>query len=141
MKVTDILKAKGGEVVTIAPDATVEQLLTLLADRRIGAVVVSATADIDGIISERDVVRAIAASGPGVLRQPVSDLMTAEVRTCAPADAVEELAGNMTQDRIRHIPVVDDGRLIGIVSIGDVVKSRIDQLTQERDHLISYVQQ
>lgn len=140
MKIEDVIRAKGTDVVTIEPAATVKQLLDRLAEHNIGAVVVSADGrHIDGIVSERDVVRRLASVGARVLDTPVSDIMTANVKTCTPADSIEETAREMTYSRFRHLPVVVDGELAALVSIGDVVKYRIDQLTDERNHLLGYL--
>ncbi|MFA1547247.1 CBS domain-containing protein [Actinomadura chokoriensis] len=141
MRIRDILRRKGDTVATVRPDATVRQLLAILAEHNIGAVVVSPDgASISGIVSERDVVRRLHDRGAGLLDRPVSDIMTAEVRSCAPGDRVEDLRLTMTEHRFRHVPVVEDGRLAGIVSIGDVVKSAIDELESEREHLVGYIQ-
>lgn len=139
MKIEDVISKKGGEVVTIAPSATVAELVELLARFNIGAVVVSADGGIDGIVSERDVVRRLATEGAAVLTQPVSGIMTSDVKTCAPGDNLEDTAHTMTYARIRHLPVVQDAKLVAIISIGDVVKHRIDQLTDERNHLLGYL--
>ncbi len=140
MKIEDVIRSKGNAVVTIAPTATVKELVDLLAERNIGAVVVSEDGShIAGIVSERDVVRALAAGGTDVLDRPLSDLMVAEVTVAAPHDDIEATAHTMTQRRVRHIPVVVDRKLVAIVSIGDVVKHRIDQLTDERNHLLGYL--
>jgi CBS domain-containing protein len=143
VKISDILRHKGGEVVTIAPGGSVGDMIRELATRKIGALVVM-TGDADapsiaGIVSERDVVRCLHEAGPGVLDGPVSALMTAVVHTCAPGDDVDSVATAMTERRIRHIPVIEDGRLVGIVSIGDVVSSRMRQLEQDRDQLEQYI--
>ena len=142
MRISDVLTSKsGGEVVTIPPDATVRELLGLLAQHNIGAVVVSADgAAVDGIVSERDVVRRLH-EDESVLDGAVSAIMTSEVATTEPHTPVDDLRVLMTQRRIRHVPVVTDGRLTGIISIGDVVKSSLDQLQFERDQLDSYVHQ
>jgi len=142
MRISDVLSSKsGGEVVTIPPDATVRELLGLLAQHNIGAVVVSADgAAVDGIVSERDVVRRLH-EDESVLDGAVSAIMTSEVATTEPHTPVDDLRVLMTQRRIRHVPVVTDGRLTGIISIGDVVKSSLDQLQFERDQLDSYVHQ
>lgn len=142
MKIKDVLQAKSSQaVVTIAPGASVADLVALLAEHNIGAVVASDDGEaVGGIVSERDVVRRLGA-GEGVLSSTVADIMTATVHTCAPADDLDELMAQMTERRIRHVPVVDGGRLVGVVSIGDVVKSRITQLEFERDQLDSYVHQ
>ncbi len=116
------------------------QLLGLLAEHNIGAVVVSADgAVIEGIVSERDVVRRLNDLGADLLAAPVSSIMTTSVHTCGPGDAVDGLRDTMTEHRIRHVPVVRDGRLIGIVSIGDVVKSAIAELETEREQLVDYI--
>jgi CBS domain-containing protein len=140
MRVSEVLRRKGASVVTIAPDRTVREMLALLAEHGIGAVVVTADgAQLDGVVSERDIVRALDAEGDGVLDGPVSAIMTAEIRTCGRDTAVEELMVVMTEQRIRHVPVIDDGRLAGIVSIGDVVKQRISEISDERDQLSAYI--
>ncbi|GAA1815179.1 CBS domain-containing protein [Actinomadura chokoriensis] len=141
MRIRDILRRKGDTVATVRPDATVRQLLAVLAEHNIGAVVVSPDgASIAGIVSERDVVRRLHDRGAALLDRPVSDIMTAEVRSCGLGDQVEDLRRTMTEHRFRHVPVVEDGRLAGIVSIGDVVKSAIDELESEREHLVGYIQ-
>ncbi|MEU8799878.1 CBS domain-containing protein [Spirillospora sp. NPDC048819] len=141
MRIRDILRRKGDTVATVRPDATVRQLLAVLAEHNIGAVVVSPDGtSIAGIASERDVVRSLHERGAALLDRPVSDIMTAEVRSCGPADMVEDLRRAMTEHRFRHVPVTEDGRLVGIVSIGDVVKSAIDELESEREHLVGYIQ-
>jgi CBS domain-containing protein len=142
MKINDVLKAKSGQhVITIGPDATVRDLLALLAEHNIGAVIVSGDgASVDGIVSERDVVRRLNGND-AILDAAVQEIMTAVVQTCEPGADVDELMAQMTEHRIRHVPVIDDGDLVGVVSIGDVVKSRITQLEFERDQLDSYVHQ
>jgi CBS domain-containing protein len=140
MRISEILRRKGDEVATIEPDAKVRTLLALLAEHNIGAVVVSADGEaIDGIASERDVVRRLNDRGAGLLDEPVSSIMTATVRTCGPGDNVEDLRATMTEHRFRHVPVVRDGKLVGIVSIGDVVKSAIAELETEREQLVDYI--
>jgi CBS domain-containing protein len=140
MRISEILRRKGGEVATIEPDAKVRRLLALLAEHNIGAVVVSTDGTtIEGIASERDVVRRLNDRGAGLLDEPVSSIMTATVRTCKPGDNVEDLRATMTEHRIRHVPVVRDGKLAGIVSIGDVVKSAIAELETEREQLVDYI--
>ena len=140
MRISEILRSKGGEVATIEPDAKVRQLLALLAEHNIGAVVVSTNGTtIEGIASERDVVRRLNERGAGLLDAAVSTIMTATVRTCAPGDNVDDLRATMTEHRIRHVPVVRDEELVGIVSIGDVVKSAISELETEREQLVDYI--
>ena len=142
MRISDVLTSKpSSQVVTIAPDATVRDLLALLARHNVGAVVVSTDGEtVTGIVSERDVVRRLH-EDEWVLDGAVSRIMTSDVRTCEPDTPVDDLRVVMTERRIRHVPVVADGRLIGIISIGDVVKSSLDQLQFERDQLDSYVHQ
>ena len=142
MKINDVIKAKPShEVVTIGPDATVRELIALLAEHNVGALVVSDDGErVTGIVSERDVVRRLHADAD-VLETSVSQIMTADVRTCAGDDGLTDLMQTMTEHRIRHVPVVADGKLTGIISIGDVVKSRIGELEFERDQLDSYVHQ
>jgi CBS domain-containing protein len=139
MRISEVLHIKGDDVVTISPDAAVGDLVALLGQHNIGAVVVS-TGDriVSGIVSERDVVRSLG-RGHDVLKQRVGDIMTANVRTAEPGDSVNDLMKLMTDHRIRHVPVVVDGHLHGIVSIGDVVKSRMGELEFEREQLESYV--
>ena len=140
MLVSDLIKRKGNAVTSAPPGTTVAALLDLLAEHRIGAVVVSAGGGVDGIVSERDVVRALRTQGAGLLDQPISTVMTSDVVVTGPGDTVEDMMRLMTDRRIRHIPVVtEDGRIAGIISIGDVVKSRIDELEADRDQLIGYI--
>ncbi|WP_224279969.1 CBS domain-containing protein [Nocardioides lacusdianchii] len=142
MKINDVIHAKSQQaVVTISPDATVRELVALLAEHNVGALVVSDDGErVSGIVSERDVVRRLHADD-AVLDAPVSMIMTEDVRTCAGTDGLTDLMQTMTEHRIRHVPVVADGRLTGIISIGDVVKSRIGELEFERDQLDHYVHQ
>ena len=140
MRITDVLRVKGTRVVTVTPDTTVRQLLAVLAEHRIGAVVVSHDGtSVDGIASERDIVRAFARRGAAAMSEPVTAIYTAEVHTVTPETQIEEVMRMMTERRIRHAPVVLDGNLRGIVSIGDVVKNRIDELETERAALTDYI--
>lgn len=142
MKISDVLRGKGTDVVTVAPQSSVSELLALLDDHRIGAVVVSAgDGSVDGIVSERDVVRHLHRTGTSILEGPVSAIMTSDVQTCTAHDQVSDLEARMTEQRIRHVPVLEDGRLVAIVSIGDVVKYRIRDLAAERDQLEAYITQ
>jgi len=142
MRISDVIRRKGDGVVTLRSDATVRHLLEVLEKHRIGAVVVSDDGlAVSGIVSERDVVRHLHIDGVGVLDETVAMIMTSDVATCTPDDSLDELAAVMTERRFRHIPVVVDGRLKAIVSIGDIVKGRIDELQTERDHLVGYIQQ
>lgn len=140
MRIREVLAAKASQdVVTVRPDATVRELLAMLAEHNIGALVVSADGtSVDGIVSERDVVRHLH-TDEGILDSPVSAIMSSDVETCGTDHTANELMQVMTERRFRHIPVVEDGRLTGIVSIGDVVKSRMSELQFERDQLDSYV--
>ncbi len=141
MRITDVLRRKGDLVVTIRPEDTVSSLLGALAEHRVGALVVAdAEGAVEGIVSERDVVRHLQARGAGVLEDQVSSIMTSPVHTAEPETTLDELMVLMTQRRIRHVPVVVEGRLRGIVSIGDVVKHRIEELQSERDQLTAYIQ-
>jgi CBS domain-containing protein len=142
MRISDVLSSKpSGPVVTIPPDATVRDLLALLAEHNVGAVVVSTDGEtVAGIVSERDVVRRLH-EDEAVLDGAVSVIMTSDVRTCEPDTPVDDLRVVMTERRIRHVPVVRDGALVGIISIGDVVKSSIGQLEFERDQLDNYLHQ
>ena len=139
MRITDVLRRKGESVVTISPEQTVRELLALLGEYRIGALVVSRDGlHVDGIVSERDVVRRLNEDS-NVLDVTVSVIMTADVYTCGIQDSVEDLMAAMTELRIRHVPVLVDGRLAGIVSIGDLVKHRLTELQAERDQLTDYI--
>jgi CBS domain-containing protein len=141
MRISDILRAKGDRVVTVTPDTGVERLLAVLAEHRIGAVVVSRDgAAVDGIVSERDVVRCLHGDD-SCLDHTVGQIMTGTVHSVQPADSLDDVRRLMTEQRFRHVPVVDGGRLTGIVSIGDIVKAYIDKVEFERDQLDSYVHQ
>lgn len=140
MTVARLLANKGRDVVTIAADETLGRAAALLAQRRIGAVLVtSADGGIRGILSERDVVRALAQAGEGALSAPVSSQMTAKVVTCREDTAVRDVMEMMTAGKFRHVPVVDGDRLVGIVSIGDVVKARLDEAHSEAEAMRSYI--
>ncbi len=140
MRISDILRGKGSAVVTVEPATDVRTLLGVLAEHRIGATVVSSDGTtIEGIVSERDIVRALADRGATVLSEPVSEIMTTDVKTCGPDAKVDELMRTMTQGRFRHVPVVANNVLTGIVSIGDVVKHRVDELEDEREALSRYI--
>jgi CBS domain-containing protein len=140
MYVKDILRDKGTEVYTVTPEATISNLVRELVEHRIGAaVVVDGDGDVVGVISERDIVYCIAKHGGGCLEGKVVELMTAKVITCAPDTAIDEVMNQMTERRIRHLPVIDQGRLAGIVSIGDVVKNRIASAEREVSLLREYI--
>lgn len=139
MNVAAILKAKGSDVVTVGPTATLGEIAILLSERRIGAVVVMQDRKVLGIVSERDVVKAVARSGARALNSPVRDVMTSRVVTCGLNDSIDELMDSMTMGRFRHLPVIEDGELAGIVSIGDVVKHRIAETVMETEALRLYI--
>lgn len=141
MRIADVLRNKGSAVATISPDTTVTELLAGLAERNIGAMVVVAPDGVQGIVSERDVVRRLNELGAGVLALPVSEIMTSIVVTCGPGDSIDSLSALMTNNRVRHVPVIDDGELAGIVSIGDVVKTRMEELEAEQKQLHAYITQ
>jgi CBS domain-containing protein len=141
MKILDILRHKGSSVVTISPHEAVRVLLARLAEHNVGALIVADGDAVAGIISERDIVRRLNDRGDQILDQPVSELMTASVVSCSPADDVDSVAAGMTELRIRHMPVLDKGVLAGIVTIGDVVAGRIRQLEQDRGQLEQYITQ
>ena len=143
MKVQDILRAKGDKgdrCATVQPDATVDTVSHRLKLEGCGALVVSSDGHkVEGIVSERDIVRGLPDHGASLLTMSVSDIMTSEVKTCAPGDKVTEIMGEMTRHRIRHLPVTQDGKLCGIISIGDVVKNRLDELETETHVLRDYI--
>src|SRR5882757_10142618 len=141
VKISDILRYKGTAVVTIAPTESVRDLLARLAEHNVGALVVADSEQVVGIISERDIARHLNDRGAEILDLPVSELMTASVVSCSPNDDVDSIAGGMTELRIRHMPVLSDGQLAGIVTIGDVVAGRIRQLEQDRGQLEQYITQ
>ncbi|WP_420451290.1 CBS domain-containing protein [Ilumatobacter sp.] len=142
MNVQTILSAKGSDVATIDPAATLADAVSTLRERGFGALVASADGtSLDGIVSERDIVRSLAVDGPAALDTTVSTVMSVEVITCRSSDRIESLMSMMTERRIRHLPVVDDGGAIsGMISIGDVVKFRLQQLEQENSQLHDYIQ-
>ena len=134
MTVAAILQSKGNRVVTTRPEASIAAAVKRLRMENIGALVVSEDGEhILGIISERDIIVALAHSGADLLNRPVSEIMTRDVRTCSPGDSVRELMAQMTRHRIRHLPVVENGRLSGMISIGDAVKKRLEEVEFERD--------
>jgi CBS domain-containing protein len=140
MLIRHILAGKGSDVVTTRPDATVTEVAKLLKAKRIGAVVVTdADEELCGIISERDLACGLADHGANLLRMRVADVMTSEISTCSPNDGIDRLMRQMTEGRFRHLPVVEDGRMIGIISIGDVVKNRLQELENEAHMLHDYI--
>ncbi|RBY83431.1 CBS domain-containing protein [Blastococcus sp. TF02A-30] len=141
MQISQLLRRKGHDVATVPGTVSVRDALAVLARHGIGALVVSPDGrQVEGIVSERDVARGLHERGAGLLAEPVSAVMTAQVHTCTPHAGVQDLARTMTDHRVRHVPVVEDGALVGIVSIGDVVKARLDELEAEREQLVDYIQ-
>lgn len=140
MKVRDMIAAKGDKVATAQPDATVDTVLHRLKLERVGALVVSKDGEtVSGIISERDIVRSLPDHGAALLEMPVSKIMTKTVKTCSPDANIQEIMSEMTHSRFRHMPVVKDGKLCGIISIGDVVKNRLEELEAETHVLRDYI--
>lgn len=140
MKVSHLLQTKGSEVSTISQERTVNDAVALLKERGIGALVVTgATPPLVGMFSERDVVRALATNGAKALDQKVAELMSRDVVTCTLATELNELMTTMTERRFRHVPVVEDDRLLGLISIGDVVKARLEELEHDKRDLLDYV--
>ena len=140
MHVCEMIKDKGSKVITVLPTDSVERVSQVLRDARIGAVlVVDEGGHMAGILSERDIVHGLASRGAEVLAEPVSALMTREVRTCTPESSVDQLMEQMLAERIRHLPVVDQGALVGIVSVGDVVKQGHAEMLAVRDTLQRYI--
>ena len=140
MFVSDILSQKGGLVFTVTPGTTLAQIVQQLSVRRIGSVLVMADTDgVAGIVSERDVVRAMATQGPSALELEAREVMTRDVQTCHPDDSIEQVMEMMTRGRFRHLPVVDRDELIGLISIGDVVKARLEETRHETEALKAYI--
>ncbi len=140
MLVSNLLEGKGTMVVTVTKEATVGDVVADLAHHRVGALVVSPDGvQIQGIVSERDIVKRLSVLRTELLDEPVSSIMSTDVRVCSPDADVESIMTLMTQQRFRHVPVVENGRLVGIVSIGDVVKSRIEELEKDRNELMEYI--
>ncbi len=140
MRVSNLLASKGTMVVTVTREATVGDVVADLAHHRVGALVVSPDGvTIQGIVSERDIVKRLSVLHTELLDDPVASIMSTEVQVCAPTDDVETIMNLMTEHRFRHVPVVEAGRLVGIVSIGDVVKSRIEELEKDRNELMEYI--
>lgn len=139
MNIADILRTKGSDVATVVPSAGVGEVVRLLAEHNVGALVVVEQDEVVGIVSERDIVRRLADDGADLLHREVADVMTAEPVTAGPDHSIDDIASLMTERRIRHVPVVVDGQLVGVVSIGDVVLSRITQLEHDRSQLESYI--
>jgi CBS domain-containing protein len=141
MRIADILRSKGSAVATVTETTTVSGLLTELVVHNIGAMVVVGPDGVLGMVSERDVVRKLHEHGPELLRHEVKDIMSSIVVSCTPDDHIDDLSALMTNNRVRHVPVLHDGRLVGIVSIGDVVKNRMEELQAEHEQLQAYITQ
>src|SRR5689334_14106006 len=139
IKISDILRVKGDEVISLPSDGTVRELIGTLAERRIGAVLVVDGTVLRGVVSERDVVRRLHTDGDAVLDTELVDLMTSDVVTCGVDDDIDTIAATMTERRIRHMPVMREQTPVGVVSVGDVVKSRMEQLQSESDQLTHYI--
>jgi CBS domain-containing protein len=140
MTVQAILSQKGRDVVTIAPTAQLSEAVKILAARRIGAVIVTgADTRVAGILSERDIVRSLGERGPAALDENVAAVMTRKVTTCSEADTISVIMERMTEGKFRHMPVVDQGRLVGVISIGDVVKFRVEEIERESNALREYI--
>ena len=139
MHVAAVLKRKGTDIVSVHPDDSIGTVARTLAEHRIGAVLVTDGGAPVGILSERDIVRGVAKQGAAILRQPVSTLMTRDLVTCRPDDSVAQVMETMSERRIRHLPVMDGGRLVGLISIGDAVKARLDDAELEVESLRGYV--
>ena len=140
MHVKDVLAHKGAAVATVTPGALITEVIAALAEHHVGALVVTSDGrTIEGIVSERDVVRALHTRGAELLGTQVREIMTVNVLTSSPGDEVRSLAKTMTEKRFRHMPVVVDGELAGIVTIGDIVKNRLDELETEHDQLVDYI--
>lgn len=140
MTIAAVLGSKGGDIISVAPGDSVEDAVRLLSERRIGAVPVMDGGAVLGVFSERDVIQALAEHGPAALERPVSAAMTAPAVTAEPAQPVIAALSLMTRRRIRHLPVIEDGAVVGIVSIGDLVKYRIDRIEADADAMRSYIQ-
>lgn len=139
MRIAEVLRRKGARVYTVHPATSVADLLAVLAARNVGALVVMEGRAVCGIVSERDVVRRMSERGGALLDRPISEIMTTEVVGCTPEDSVDDAMRMMTEHHVRHLPVLVDGRLGGVVSIGDMVHTRIDELEQEREQLATYI--
>jgi CBS domain-containing protein len=139
MTVRSILNTKGHQIVSVEPDAKVSAAVKLLSEKRIGAVLVMDQSRLEGILSERDVVRVLDERGAGVLEDPVSGVMTRKVVTCKDTDTVAEIMEMMTSGKFRHLPVIDNGKVVGLISIGDIVKRRVQEYESEQEALRDYI--
>ncbi|WP_158670392.1 CBS domain-containing protein [Bradyrhizobium guangdongense] len=139
MTVRSILNTKGHQIVSVEPDAKLAATIELLGEKKIGAVLVMNQSRLEGILSERDIVRVLGERGAGVLEAPVSEVMTRKVVTCKETDTVAELMEMMTSGKFRHLPVIDSGKVVGLISIGDVVKRRVQEYESEQEALRDYI--
>ena len=140
MNVAGILKVKGSDIITANPSDRIETVANILSEKRIGAVlVVDETGKLCGVLSERDIVRGLSESGNGCLQLAAADLMTSDLVTTTPSDTIDSVMALMTERRIRHLPVLEEGRLAGFISIGDIVKSRMDEVEREAAALRDYI--
>jgi CBS domain-containing protein len=139
MTVRSILNTKGHQIMSVAPDAKLAAAVKLLAEKKIGAVLVMDQTRLEGILSERDIVRVLGERGAAVLDEPVGDVMTRKVVTCKETDTVAELMEMMTTGKFRHLPVVDNGKVVGLISIGDIVKRRVQEYESEQEALRDYI--
>ena len=139
MTVRSILNTKGHQIMSVEPDAKMTAAIKLLGEKKIGAVLVMSQSRLEGILSERDIVRVLSERGAGVLDEPVSSVMTRKVVTCRETDTVAELMETMTTGKFRHLPVVDNGKVVGLISIGDTVKRRVQEYETEQEALRDYI--
>jgi len=139
MTVRSILNTKGHQIVSVEPDAKLAAAVKLLGEKKIGAVLVMNQSRLEGILSERDIVRALGERGAGALEEPVAQVMTRKVVTCKETDTVAELMEMMTSGKFRHLPVIDNGKVVGLISIGDIVKRRVQEYESEQEALRDYI--
>jgi CBS domain-containing protein len=139
MTVRSILNTKGHQIMSVEPDANMTAAIKLLGEKKIGAVLVMSQSRLEGILSERDIVRVLGERGAGALDEPVSSVMTHKVVTCKETDTVAELMEMMTTGKFRHLPVVDNGKVVGLISIGDIVKRRVQEYETEQEALRDYI--
>lgn len=139
MTVRSILNTKGHQIMSVEPDAKLAAAIKLLAEKKIGAVLVMDQSRLEGILSERDIVRVLGDRGAGVLEEPVSQVMTRKVVTCKETDTVAELMEMMTTGKFRHLPVLDNNEVVGLISIGDIVKRRVQEYESEQEALRDYI--
>ena len=139
MTVRSILNTKGHQIMSVEPDVKLSDAIRLLGEKKIGAVLVMNQSRLEGILSERDIVRVLGERGAGVLEEPVAQVMTRKVVTCKETDTVAELMETMTTGKFRHLPVVDNGKVVGLISIGDIVKRRVQEYESEQEALRDYI--